>query len=267
LSSALGSVVVRVRMLNTRSGCWALDASTVPLLTPATRHQRKSDIQVIMGHNPCAGGWRINCQSQFVAFQASLWPSAAARGGVGPMGPGGVHIPDHVFGRSWTWTTPAATYFAAVTMVLAEIGHGHDHRPSDGGAQPHKQRVGEGSGIAPEGLRPRLRSGRCHRRHNASAMIVSGRLRPGLRSDRCHRRHNASAVIAPRRVGARHPPGGTYGSAIMPCRAGGSAPNGPHDSLRSTPPRRTIASDRRRGYRKAMHRHGLETGPARSSAR
>jgi hypothetical protein len=128
-------------------------------------------------------GW----QSQFVAFQASLWPSAAARpGGVGRLGRGGVHIPDHVFGS-----------------LDVDDTSGHLLRSSH--AQPHKQRVGEGSGIAPEGLRPRLRSGRCHRRHNASAMIVSSRLRPRLRSDRCHRRHNASAVITPRRVGALPP--------------------------------------------------------------
>jgi hypothetical protein len=128
-------------------------------------------------------GW----QSQFVAFQASLWPSAAARpGGVGRLGRGGVHIPDHVFGS-------------------LDVDDTSSHLLRSSHAQPHKQRVGEGSGIAPEGLRPRLRSGRCHRRHNASAMIVSGRLRPRLRSDRCHRRHNASAVITPRRVGALPP--------------------------------------------------------------
>jgi hypothetical protein len=99
-------------------------------------------------------GW----QSQFVAFQASLWPSAAARpGGVGRLGRGGVHIPDHVFGS-----------------LDVDDTSGHLLRSSH--AQPHKQRVGEGSGIAPEGLRPRLRSGRCHRRHNASAVITPRRV-------------------------------------------------------------------------------------------
>jgi hypothetical protein len=47
---------------------------------------------------------------------------------------------------------------------------------------------------------PGLRSGRCHRRHDASAMIASGRLPPGLRSGRWHRRHHVSAMIASGRL-------------------------------------------------------------------
>jgi hypothetical protein len=71
-------------------------------------------------------------------------------------------------------------------------------------AAPALERLGRAAQAAGGGP-ARLRSGRRHRRHNASAVIASGRLRAGLRSGRRHRRHNASAVIAPRRMGAVPP--------------------------------------------------------------
>jgi hypothetical protein len=48
-----------------------------------------------------------------------------------------------------------ATIIALGVTVRLDTPGVPSHRvtPSDGGAQPRKQRVGEGSGIAPEGLR------------------------------------------------------------------------------------------------------------------